>query len=195
MDIQVHKVRNTTYVTIDSFFDPVTLRLIKQELLDIKRFAGDPKTTCSALDSNTQSSKLGTGVFLDELYSLDRGKSDILKYFSKVFSTDVVDYVTKHEASFGHLRSSTKDSTLVNYYGDGDYYLPHKDASTLTAICFFKFGDVRGGEFVFSEYDVKLDALENRMVLFHGCMVHGAEKVNAPDDAFRVSIAKFITYK
>jgi hypothetical protein len=195
MEIQIHRTHNTTYVVIDSFFEPSEVEGIKKELLDIKRFASSPETTGTAIDDGKQYKKSGTGVFLDGLYSADRSKSEILTHFSKLFNKDFVNVLAKYDASFAHLLFSTKDNTLVNYYGHNDYYKPHKDVSILTAVCFFTFDNVSAGEFVLPDYDVKLDCVENRLILFHGCIEHGANPVAASKNGFRVSIAKFINYK
>ena len=196
MEIQIHKKENTTYVVIDSFFEPVELQEIKKELLDIKRFARSPETTGTATDIlNKQLKKSGAGVFLDGLYSADRTKSHVLTYFAKLFNKEFVSVLTKYDASFAHLTQCTQDNTLVNYYADKDYYLPHKDASILTAVCFFTFGSVSGGEFVLPDYEVELECLENRLVLFHGCIEHGANQIQTESDGCRVSIAKFINYR
>ena len=195
MDIQIHRTNNTTYVVIDSFFTQLELHEIKQELRDIKRFAGEPETTGAAFGKDKQYRKTGSGLFLEGLYSADRTKSSVLTHFNKIFNKDFVTVLANYDASFDHLAHSSRDATLVNYYENDEYYQPHRDTSVLTAVCFFTFGEVAGGEFVFPAYGVELACVENRLVLFHGCIAHGANAVKAGADGCRVSVAKFINYK
>jgi len=194
MKVSVEKIKGLSYVLADDFFSTENVERIKKELSDIRRFAQGPSSTNTALDENGAAMKRGSGVFLDDLYGAKRSHSDILSCTAAIFNQDFVGALAEHDASFKHLRYSTRDLTLVNYYTDGDYYLPHHDTFCLTAVWFFALGDVSGGEFVFPEYGVELTCVDNRMVLFSGCVEHGAKPV-VTNGGCRISIAKFISYK
>jgi hypothetical protein len=195
MDIRVLKAKSMAYVVVDNFFTPEEYERNQRELLYIQRFADTPETTGTARRENNQTKKNGRGVFLDELYTQNRSKSDILNSFNKVFDQEFIRPIVGVDSSFLHLRWSVADSTLVNYYGSGGYYEPHRDICTLSALWFDQIGIVTGGEFVFPEHDVVIEPKPNRLVLFHGCTLHGANVVMAEKDAYRISVAKFIGYK
>lgn len=195
MDLRVLRKNSLTYVVADNFFTLEEYAKIQKELLDIKRFANKPEFTSAARYENKEFKKNGDGVFLDDLYSSDRSKSDILNGFSKVFSQGFAEQIVPTDSSFLHLRCSSKDTTLVNYYSDGGYYDQHRDASILSAVWFDCIGNISGGEFIFSEHDVVIEPKPNRLVLFHGCTMHGANPVRGQEGAYRISIAKFINYK
>lgn len=195
MDLRVLKKNSLTYVIADDFFTPEEYEKNQKELLDIKRFANIPEIVGAAKNENKEYIKNGNGLFLDNLYAMDRSKSDILNSFNKIFSEDFSKQIICEDASFLHLRCSSRDDTLVNYYGDGGYYDPHRDISILSALWFDRIGSVRGGEFVFPEHDVVIEPKPNRLVLFHGCTLHGARLVEADKNAYRISIAKFISHK
>lgn len=195
MDVELHRQGGFVYVVIDNFFDSTEYALVRQEILDVRRFAGGPGTTKSAADEQGNFQKTGQGVFLDALYKSDRSKSDILASFRKLFDPGLASGLAEHDASFMHLRNANTDCTLLNYYWNNQYYRPHRDNCALTAVWFDVFGKVEGGRFIFPEYEIAVELKSNRLVLFHGCIQHGANEVEAEPDAFRVSIAKFINYK
>lgn len=195
MQVQVHRQGAVAYAVIDDFFDPREYASVKKELLDIRRFADAPDTTDTAKTANGILIKQGLGVFLDDLYRSNRNKSDILTHSAKLFNHDLVSSLAEKESSFLHLIRSTSDSTLVNYYSDGGYYDIHHDTTTLTAVWFDAIKNVIGGDFIFPAYQINIKSVPNRMVVFHGCIQHGATPVAASDGAYRVSVAKFIGYK
>ena len=56
---------------------------------------------------------------------------------------------------------------------------------------FFSLEEFSGGDLVFPEYDVKINAVENRVVIFPGFVLHGSEEVTS---GVRVSMAQFLNY-
>jgi predicted 2-oxoglutarate/Fe(II)-dependent dioxygenase YbiX len=59
-------------------------------------------------------------------------------------------------------------------------------------LTFFSLEEFSGGDLVFPEYDIKVEAVENRLVIFPGFVLHGSEEVTK---GTRVSMAQFINYR
>lgn len=191
--MQTYRVGNLSYLVIDNFFTEDELQEVKKEVLDLKRFEVLPEKTSTALDKKGGSPiKSGTGVFLDEIYSGIREKSDILEAHNKIYSSEIVDFAKEFDIVFTWLDHSNFDNTLVNYYLEGQEYKPHRDGCRISTVTFLKFGEFTGGDFIFPEQGVKIECVENRIVVFPSVAVHSALPIHGAGT--RASIARFIDY-
>jgi len=192
MKISGHRVNNLSYILIDDFFTTQELQAVSQETKDLKRFSLCAEKTGVAKDEKQNSKKTGTGLFLDELYADNREASDILTANRKTFSTKIQEYAAKFDVVFECIKESNHDTTLLNYYVEGQNYKPHKDQARISSVTFLRDGNFTGGEFSFPEQKVTIEALHNRMVIFPGCATHSALPVHG--NGTRISIAQFINY-
>ena len=71
-------------------------------------------------------------------------------------------------------------SVLVNYYGDGDYYHEHTDASIKTMVIFLSKGSntFTGGDFRLSEINTTIPFKHNSCILFPSSMKHEVTTVH-----------------
>ena len=192
MDITFHRVKNLPYILVNDVFTENELEEITQEVQDLKRFFLRAEKTGSVYDERGNSNKTGAGLFLDTLYSENRKASAILKANRKIFAQEFLDHAISFDIVFGYIRGSNHDSTLLNYYQEGQQYKPHTDNARISSVTFLKDGCFEGGEFSFPEQEVTIDALHNRSVIFPSCTTHSAMPVYG--DGTRVSIAQFIDY-
>lgn len=192
MDISGRRVKNLSYITIDNFFTAQELTGVEQEIKEVKRFSLTEGKTGSAKDAQKNPKKTGTGLFLDGLYSENRDASDILKANRKMFAPEIQDYATEFDIIFEYMRESNQDTTLLNYYVEGQSYAPHKDQARISSVLFLRDGEFTGGEFSFPEQGVTIEAVHNRAVVFPGCATHAAMPLYG--DGTRISIAQFIDY-
>ena len=90
---------------------------------------------------------------------------------------------------------------LVNYYEDEDYYQPHSDDATITAITFFyktpKYFD--GGDLILEE-KLNVECVSNRCVIFPSITLHAVSKIKLDQSQQllnygRFSITQFLSYK
>lgn len=192
MLIKPYRVKNLSFVVIDDFFSTEELVEVSQEIVDLKRFslASDKTKTAVGLDGELK--KTGTGLFLDELYAKNRGASAILKANRKLFSEEVMSRCEELDAMFGLIRESNQDSTLLNYYAEGQSYAPHKDQTRISSVTFLRRGEFKGGGFYFPEQEITIEAVHNRAVIFPSCVTHSAMPVYG--DGTRISIAQFIDF-
>jgi hypothetical protein len=192
MIINGYRVNNLSYILIDDFFTAKELEAVTQEIKDLKRFSLCAEKTGTARDEQESLKKTGKGLFLDELYITNREASDILTANRKIFGLEIQEYAAKFDVLFEYIKESNKDSTLLNYYTEGQSYAPHKDQARISSVTFLRQGEFKGGEFSFPEQGVIIEAVHNRMVIFPSCATHSALPVHG--DGIRISIAQFIDY-
>ena len=192
MVINGYRVNNLSYILVDNFFTTQELETVTQEITDLKRFSLCAEKTGTARDEQKNLKKTGKGLFLDELYINNREASDILTINRKVFAPEIQEYAARFDIIFEFIKESNKDSTLLNYYTEGQSYAPHKDQARISSVTFLRQGEFKGGEFSFPEQGVIIEAVHNRMVIFPSCTTHSALPVHG--DGTRISIAQFIDY-
>lgn len=113
--------------------------------------------------------KGNNGVFLDEIYA-DRNASDILRSNRKIFGLEIPSAFPCMKA----LKDATKDTTLISYYEDSDYYKSHKDFAVLTVLTYFYETPkaFKGGDLYLREYDVTLPCVFNRVYFLPSLIEH-----------------------
>jgi predicted 2-oxoglutarate/Fe(II)-dependent dioxygenase YbiX len=183
---------NCSIAVIDNFYSETELKEIKDELsllssvAELKIFSNN-----SAIDEKNNLLQKSNSFFLDALYQDKRNLSKILNINRKLFSEELKTKLINKNLFYSHIFNVNFDTTLLNFYGPTDYYKPHKDSSCFTALTFFALKEFNGGDLVFSEYGIKIGAVENRMVIFPGFVLHGSEDVTK---GIRVSMAQFLNY-
>ena len=119
-------------------------------------------------------------LYLDSVYTeYGRGKSAILRAMSKVFSDEMKDAVRKTTPVSRNFLTTNRDSTVVNYYEDGENYKPHFDAFIMSVIIWFHKSPkaYTGGDFVFTDSGIKIESNHNRLIMFPCFYDHESEPV------------------
>tara|TARA_R110000796_G_scaffold35765_1_gene91726 strand:- start:125 stop:712 length:588 start_codon:yes stop_codon:yes gene_type:complete len=192
MKITLQRVKNLSFLVVDDFFTAKELQAVEREVKDLKRFLLSGLNTGVSTAENNIPQKTGRGVFLDPLYLENREASAILEGNRKLFSAEFIQTAENFDASFGAIRESNHDSTLLNYYVSGQEYKAHRDGSRVSAVTFLREGNFTGGGFRFPSQGVDIEAVHNRTVVFPGCVLHQALPVHG--DGARISIAQFINF-
>jgi hypothetical protein len=189
------------YLLIDNFLDASSFDDVFKEIIYLSpKFVGPDKTFASKHVDNGTYKKKGSGVFIDELYN-DRSLSSILTNFNSVFSPDVIQASKENGWFFKHYYHVTnRDWTLVQSYGDGDYYKSHNDDCLFTAILLIRKEpkEYGGGELLFPEYNHFLDLNNNQAIIFPSRIPHEVLPISRTSDNIdgnRFTISKFIHYK
>jgi hypothetical protein len=184
---------NFSIAIVDNFYSETELSEIKDELkllsavAELKVFVNKP-----AKDEEDNLKQKSNSFFLDDFYKNKRELSKVLNANRKLFSSELQTKLIEKNLFYEHIFHSNFDTTLLNFYKPTDYYQPHRDNSCFTALTFFKLEEFSGGNLVFPEYDIKVEAVENRLVIFPGFILHGSEEVTK---GIRVSMAQFINYR
>jgi Rps23 Pro-64 3,4-dihydroxylase Tpa1-like proline 4-hydroxylase len=199
--MKIEKVCDLPIVIIDNIYDTEEYQKISEELEYLTNAgAFDVMDTGGAweiVDGEKIALKKNRGVFLDMVYH-NRSFSKILKTNRKIFSKDFVEKLIDNYKIFRYILYSIKDTTLIQYYENSDYYDSHYDKATLTAITWFykKPKAFIGGELGF-ENDLKIDCCDNRMVIFPSILEHSVQEIQL-EQSFsnknygRYSVTQFI---
>lgn len=193
MNIQSFNVDGLFYAQIDELYDENDLRQIQKELVFLEAIKKESDITNTA-HINGKVLKDGHGIFVDEVY-LERDFSIILTKNRRLFDENICNALEKDNCFYKHLIKADFDRTLVNFYGNNGNYKAHCDSSTLTALTFFKIGTFSGGNLSFPKYNVSIEPVEGRVVIFPGCVLHQAEPIVADEGCYRVTMAQFIKYR
>jgi hypothetical protein len=189
------------YVKVENMYDDAELADIYTELTYFhkSKLMRPPEMTGSAVDEESRVTKKNKAIFLDTLYQ-DRYSSLILRRNRKLFTLDL----PYHELSsyFNVVKTSTKDTTLISYYEDSDYYKPHRDISILTALTYFYAEPKRfsGGELEIPRYGVSLEPTNNVTYIFCGQEMHAVAPITMDKDDLgknlgRYCMAQFINFE
>jgi len=196
----IHQIRNPfPFLQIENLYDEDELKLIWQELnfLNYPDKLQIPEKTGTALDKENIPLKKNKGLFLDTIYP-KREISNFLTVNRRLFDSEILDIFS--ELSFGYqsIKHTNDDSTLISYYEDADYYKPHEDNAIYTAVTWF-FKEPKafiGGDFYFSDYNVKIEVQNNMMVLFPSFVKHSVDEIILKDRSLsgygRYSMTQFV---
>lgn len=168
------------HLIIEDTFDNHELQLIWQEL-DFLTYGNklDPATkTSSATDDDGNVLKSNGGIFLDSCY-YKREISNILTVNRKLFEKDILKEFAGLSFGYNQILHCNMDFTLISYYEDSDYYLPHVDKSLFTILTWFYKTpkSFQGGDLIFSEYDHQINIKNNMTLFFPSYIKHSVTKV------------------
>lgn len=209
MIFSYQEVNKLPIIVIDNFYDAIAEEKIMQELLflnnDLDKLK-HPAETGSAWDADESSPdgkkylKQNKAHSLDNIYR-DRNISNILKENRKLFSESVTDSLIDMHPLFRHVKYANRDATLVSYYENSDYYLPHRDDATITAITwFYKNPKSFSGGNLIIENTISIECMTNRCVIFPSITTHSVDeiKINPSRQNLnfgRFAISQFMSYE
>lgn len=195
------EIKNLPVIVIDDFYSKKENDLIWQELCflntDLTNFSG-PEKTGTARNEEGEILKKTKGIFLDEVYNL-RNFSNILKINRKIFDKDLCQSLIKEHTFFNYLKESNKDSTLIQYYENSDYYKSHWDKSLIMTISWF-FSTPKsftGGDLLFDDGTL-IECKNNRFIIFPSILNHEVREISMAEKSLgknlgRYSISQFIS--
>ena len=200
--MKIHNVLEPfPYMLIDDFLDEYSFENVFKEILLFAPNMVDPKDTGAAKYNGDESyRKKGSGMFLDDVYS-DRNMSNILKCFGKLFTPAVLDAAKEHDWFFKYYyHATTHDWTLIQSYGNGDYYQEHHDQCLFTSVTLIvkEPWQYEGGELFFKDYNHSVDLKNNQTIIFPARIPHEVLPISRSSDNIdgnRFTVTKFIHYK
>ena len=167
------------FLEIENMYDENQLKLIWQELefLNQSDKFESPEETGSA-QKEGESLKKNNGLFLDNLYKT-RNISNILTANKNLFAPHILKEFSSLCFLYENIKHTNEDTTLISYYDNGGYYKPHQDHAVYTAVTWFfkepkKFN---GGDFYFTDYDLKIEVKNNKTVLFPSVVNHSVDEI------------------
>ena len=170
------------YLRIENFFSEVELTQLVFPELDYYTRTGkllNALETGSARDQSGDVIKNNHGVFIEQLYR-ENSASSIAGLINNLWNTNTCAAIEQTGPWNRGFRQSNANATLVNYYQDGDYYMPHVDDVQFTLLIWLwkEPKAWSGGNFYFNDVNHKIKMVNNSAVLFPGCYTHSVDKVN-----------------
>lgn len=182
------------YILIDNFYDNNELSLIWEELLFLcypHKLQKSSTETNGAMSPDGELLKYANHAYLDNFYA-QRQYSNIMNVNRKIFQ-NLEEIFWKHDSWFYKNLTFTLDNTQVSYYEDGDEYKPHQDSSMVTSLSWF-FKEPKaftGGDLFFPEYDLKIEVLNNRTVIFPSHILHSVDKISMKEEDRNTKSGRF----
>jgi Rps23 Pro-64 3,4-dihydroxylase Tpa1-like proline 4-hydroxylase len=197
-----HKI-NVTFVhegidvaVFDNFYSEEQLEIALNECVSLIPLLLTPDNTASAVGNNKQLLKRNHGAFIEE-----KSSSVVEIDYKIIKDKSILSSIIQYNSLYRMLTSMNKTSTLLSYYTDGDYYETHTDAAMFTMIVWiYKEPKIfSGGELILygpDNKEIKIECLNNRVVLFPSCTPHSVSKVTMPDihDAGRFCVTHFFNF-
>jgi len=183
----IHEIKEPfPFLQIDNLYSEDELKLIWQELdfLTYPHKLEPPESTGTARDNKSKAPlKSNSGLFLDEIY-YKRNISNILNINSKLFSPEILTIFSKLSFGYETIKKTNNDRTLISYYENGGYYKSHEDNAIYTAVTWF-FREPKaftGGDFYFTDYNLKIEIQNNMTILFPSFVKHAVDEINLKDN-------------
>jgi hypothetical protein len=168
------------HIIIENFYSAEELINVWKELNFLTKSGSlkPPSQTGSATKNNVVL-KSNSGVFLQQLFAHNHGLSCIIKYNKKILIKETRDALSANHFVFKYLNTSRLNLSLVSYYENNNYYLPHVDNSTLS-MCIWMFKEPKkfsGGTFNFSDFQYSIPVRNNTAVFFPSCIRHSVDEI------------------
>ncbi len=188
------------FLFIEDLYTEEELRLIWCELdyYQSNKYILDANTNPSLTDDGKPRTKK-QGNFVDNVFQL-REYSNILNLSRKVLEPGLI-CRSEHLFQWKYFQPDV-DHSLLSYYDDGGYYLPHHDNTVVSVIswlwkepkCF------EGGDFVFEDYKMTVKCKNNSAVAFPGTTRHGVTPIKMEDQhkdlgLGRYSLSHFLNFR
>lgn len=191
---------NFPYIVIDNYYDEDEYNSIWEEINFLCHRDKLIKSEGSATSPDGNLLKNNCVRYLDNLYT-DRKVSNILKVNRKLFKNHL-EILRYHPSWFFQNIEGNNDFTSLSYYEDGEEYLSHHDAYTVTALWWTHNKPKRfeGGNFIFTDYNESVEFKDNRLVIFPSIIKHEVTKVKIEEEYRnqkngRICLSQFLKFK
>ena len=169
------------HLIIEDFYNEIELsQMIWNELdwMTSPNKLQAPEQTGSAATMEGEVVKQNRGVFFEEFFR-DAPNSDIVKCTDKVWTTTICDAMESLTPTFRGFRRAGMCTTMLSYYQNGDYYLPHIDNTMFTLLVWLWKEPKKwtGGEFILNDREYTVPMRNNSAILFPSCYVHSVNQV------------------
>lgn len=190
------------YFILNNFLTKQEEKLVFDEIFNfLPKLKTAEKTESAGIIENDKITytKKNKGIFLDSFYNTNRNKSMILNSYQKIFEMKLMKKIASSHWYYDSFLETNSDSTLLQSYGNGDYYKSHRDYSTFTLIgLHYKLPKAySGGDLCFTDYNHSIELNNNQAILFPSIVRHEVKPViknNDDEQGNRFTITKFISY-
>ena len=191
------------FLVIDNFLDQQQNVEVWNELnfvIDNKFLNTIPSTSAdgSAQDPDTgETLAQRHSLFLEDFLVNHRKTSKIYQAIKNNFLHNNLHQQYPKSTLIKYLPNTNRDSTLLSFFKDGDYYKSHNDNCVITAILYLiPKNDYVGGNILFSQFDFEHKPQNNQLIVFPSCIEHEVSvlsNIGISEDSYkRISITTFL---
>jgi len=193
------------YIIVDNTYNEHELDLIWEELNFLcyrDKLESNAKIAGSATRDDGSPKKNNMCIFLDSAYG-NRKFSNILKVNRKFFD-DGMSIIKNHPNWFFSQFVCNRDTSLISYYENSNYYESHHDECIVTILTWFykepkKFngGDIN---LHFEDKTIKIQCLNNRSLIIPSMINHSVDEIEMLEDDMnkklgRICMSQFLTFQ
>ena len=122
-------------------------------------------------------------LHLNEVYFKPQ-YSNIWNVYNEIFKDNMEAMIWKHPHWFFNTLLPNNQNTLVSYYENTDYYLPHQDNGYITMLSWLFKEPKRftGGVLKFSNHDKVIELESNKAILFPGAIPHEVSMIKMDEE-------------
>jgi hypothetical protein len=136
-------------------------------------------------------------IFLEDFLISHRKTSKIYQAIKTNFLHNNLHEEFPKSILIKYLPNTNRDSTLVSFFRNGDYYKTHNDNSVISAILYLiPNNDFEGGDILFPEFEIEHKPLDNQLIVFPSCIDHEVSVIKSlqeNDESYkRISITTFL---
>lgn len=170
------------YVLIDELYNEWELEELWEEmdyLCSPRRLMVADTNNGSATDPNGELLKFTHCQYLEDVYK-NRNHSAILQITEKIFMEDSTFFMNHPHWFFpGTAANTNQHYTQLVYYENNDEYKSHRDCAQFTVLNWFyrKPKKFSGGNLCFEDFDLEIECLNNRTLIFPSVINHAAKPV------------------
>ena len=191
------------FLVIDNFLDEQQNVGVWNELnfiIDNKFLNTTPSTSTdgSARDPDTGETLVQRhSLFLEDFLVNHRKTSKIYQAIKNNFLHSNLHEQYPKSTLIKYLPNTNRDSTLLSFFKNGDYYKSHNDNCVITAILYLiPDNSYEGGDIIFPQFDLEHKPLNNQLIIFPSCIEHEVTVLKSKqenDDSYkRISITTFL---
>lgn len=191
------------FLVIDDFLDEQQNVGVWNELnfiIDNKFLNTTPSTSTdgSARDPDTGETLVQRhSLFLEDFLVNHRKTSKIYQAIKNNFLHSNLHEQYPKSTLIKYLPNTNRDSTLLSFFKNGDYYKSHNDNCVITAILYLiPDNSYEGGDIIFPQFDLEHKPLNNQLIIFPSCIEHEVTVLKSKqenDDSYkRISITTFL---
>ena len=192
MQVNYHN-EQIPFVVVDSLYNNEEESEIMMELdyLSHSRRLIPPFEDGSAATRNNKNIKNVGCLYLDHFFG-NRDTSSILSITEKLFFDDS-SLINNHPHWYFDATDINSHFTHMLYYENTNEYLPHNDTSRITALTYFykKPKSFSGGNLLFSDFDIEVECLNNRTIIFPSVLQHASTPVIMNEDCQNKKLGKY----
>ncbi len=197
-DIKVFKDNPTfPFVVFDNWYTPEEEKAVWKELDFV---SSQPREKTERAETTVVAKKNGIPLshafryYIDEWYSEQHiARSTILSSTYKLREKELHKHINQCLPYSRYYTSTNRESTLLSYYENKDYYKPHHDTFAWTILVWMvrEPRQFDGGDFTLNDIDTEVKLKSNRAVLFPCCYEHSVSPIKFKNQPKEIGYGRY----